>query len=329
MATGNECTCLFCRQPAQEVRGDIDHGTEIECRRCTRYSVSDVLRSIYGRKDGPAIKGSHLISGMIWHGRAPLGYWSCPHFVTEQDFKRLAADAPSRIPDRARVLLESIVRKTQFLGQQVSMDNETWIVISFAKNWAEFYYLYRYIRDLGWVEGDPSPSGGASLTVTPKGFEEIDSARCSNLDSDRAFVAMWFPKDKTLDPAFFEGMKPAVEAAGFQPTRIDLEQHNEDINDRVKAEIRRSRFVVADFTGHRNGVYFEAGFALGLGLPVIWLCRKDHFAKAHFDTNHYNHIVWEKPEEIRTALEDRIIGTIGIGPHKANVTKLNSRPPSK
>ena len=32
------------------------------------------------------------------------------------------------------------------------------------------------------------------------------------------------------------------------------------------AEIRRSRFVVADYTGQVNGVYFEAGFALGLGL---------------------------------------------------------------
>jgi hypothetical protein len=41
------------------------------------------------------------------------------------------------------------------------------------------------------------------------------------------------------------------------------------------AEIRRSRFVVADYTGQRNGVYFEAGFGLGLGLVVIPTCRAD------------------------------------------------------
>ena len=48
--------------------------------------------------------------------------------------------------------------------------------------------------------------------------------------------------------------------------------------DRILAEIRKSKFVVADFTscgeciacdkcehiGARGGVYFEAGFALGL-----------------------------------------------------------------
>jgi hypothetical protein len=32
------------------------------------------------------------------------------------------------------------------------------------------------------------------------------------------------------------------------------------------AEIQKSRFVVADYTGQRNGVYFEVGFAVGLGL---------------------------------------------------------------
>ena len=89
---------------------------------------------------------------------------------------------------------------------------------------------------------------------------------------------MWF--DPTLNPAWENGICPALKAAGFDPIRIDLEQHNDDINDRVRAEIRRSRFVVADFTGHRNGVYFEAGFALGLGLPVVWLCRRDELTKS-------------------------------------------------
>jgi hypothetical protein len=75
--------------------------------------------------------------------------------------------------------------------------------------------------------------------------------------------------------------------------------------------------LVADCTGHRNGVYFEAGFAMGLGLPVIWLCRRGEFGKTHFDANHYRYTLWEKPDEIRKPLEDRIIGTIGMGPLKA------------
>jgi len=33
--------------------------------------------------------------------------------------------------------------------------------------------------------------------------------------------------------------------------------------------------MICDLTGYRGGVYFEAGFAYGLGLEVIYTCRKD------------------------------------------------------
>ena len=68
--------------------------------------------------------------------------------------------------------------------------------------------------------------------------------------------------------------------------------------------------MVADFTGQRAGVYYEAGFATGLGRPVIWCCRKDEIDKLHFDTNHKNHIDWETPEELRDRLYRRIRATI-------------------
>ena len=96
------------------------------------------------------------------------------------------------------------------------------------------------------------------------------------------------------------------------------------------AEIRRSRFVVADFSCPitevsgkteplaRRGVYYEAGFAQGLGLPVIWTCRKDvlDLDLVHFDTRQYAHIAWETSGELRDKLSKRISATLGDGPHK-------------
>ena len=100
--------------------------------------------------------------------------------------------------------------------------------------------------------------------------------------------------------------------------RIDRKEHSNKIDDEIIAEIRRSRFVVADFTCEREkvrgGVYYEAGFALGLGLPVIWTCRKDCLDYLHFDTRQYNHIVWETPEELYARLKARIGAFIGDGP---------------
>ena len=67
--------------------------------------------------------------------------------------------------------------------------------------------------------------------------------------------------------------------------------------------------VVADFTGGRGGVYYEAGYAQGLGIPVVWTCRQDYFDKegVHFDTQQYNHIVWDDPADLREKLKNRLM----------------------
>lgn len=110
-------------------------------------------------------------------------------------------------------------------------------------------------------------------------------------------------------------IEPAIRNAGYDPKRIDQHEHVNRIDDEIVAMIRRSRFVVADFTGQRGGVYFESGFALGLGLRVIWLCREDQLNDVHFDTRQYNFLVW-KPDEyayLAKRLQNRIEATLGRG----------------
>ena len=63
-----------------------------------------------------------------------------------------------------------------------------------------------------------------------------------------------------------------------------------------------------------GGVYFEAGFALGLNLPVIWTCRKDDMADLHFGIRQYNTIDWDSPENLALRLQRRIEATLGKGP---------------
>ena len=77
-----------------------------------------------------------------------------------------------------------------------------------------------------------------------------------------------------------EGLRRGIEDAGYQALRIDKKEDVVKIDDEIISEIRRSRFLVADFTqgndGARGGVYFEAGFALGLGIPVIFCLPNGH-----------------------------------------------------
>jgi nucleoside 2-deoxyribosyltransferase len=91
-------------------------------------------------------------------------------------------------------------------------------------------------------------------------------------------------------------------------------EHVNRIDDEIIGRIRSSRFIVADFTGHRAGVYFEAGMMLGLGRTVIWMCKDDDLANAHFDTRQYNFINYKSVEEARKRLYDRIMAIEGAGP---------------
>ena len=164
-----------------------------------------------------------------------------------------------------------------------------------------------------WIE---IKRGICNLTFT--GYSRLSELAERDTMSSRAFVAMWF--DISMDDLWERGIEPGIKDAGYDAVRIDREEHVNKIDDEIIAEIRRSRFVVADFThgreGARGGVYYEAGFAHGMNIPVIFSCREDILGDIHFDTRQYNHIVWEKPEELREQLANRIAAVIGDGPNK-------------
>ena len=152
------------------------------------------------------------------------------------------------------------------------------------------------------------------VSLTPRGIMQAEEWGRSYTASTQGFVAMWF--DEQMQSAWQEGFYRAIGEAGYVPRRIDSKEHINKIGDEIIAEIRRSRFVVADFTGQRGGVYYEAGYASGRDIPVVWTCRKDALGDLHFDIRQYNCIDWETPEELARRLKVRIEAVIGEGPRK-------------
>lgn len=174
----------------------------------------------------------------------------------------------------------------------------------------EVGFIAKYMEELGWLKDDQMQS--AHFQVTGKGFEKAEELKSKRIKSEQAFVAMWF--DDALNDIYKSGLCLGITTAGYKPLRIDNAEHNNKICDQIIAEIRRSRFVVADFTGHRGGVYYEAGFASGFGLDVIYTCRRNDLQNLHFDVRQYNMIDWESAEELAERLGSRISATIGDGP---------------
>jgi len=69
-------------------------------------------------------------------------------------------------------------------------------------------------------------------------------------------------------------------------------------------------FKTSYITDENHGVYWEAGYAEGLGRPVIYTCEKTYFekVKTHFDTNHHLTVIWEE-DKINEAL-DKLKATV-------------------
>lgn len=145
-----------------------------------------------------------------------------------------------------------------------------------------------------------------SIMIEEKGWEFIEKI-LKKENSTKAFIAMWF--DSSMDAAALK-IEKAVRDLGFDPIRIDRKEFNNEISGEILYEIKQCKFLIADVTKQRQGVYFEAGYALGQGIPVIWSCKKDDLNNIHFDTRQYNHIIWETEEDLSLQLSNRIKGTI-------------------
>jgi nucleoside 2-deoxyribosyltransferase len=205
------------------------------------------------------------------------------------------------------------------LLEPTEVNSLEWLAIAAASNGTEAHWLLESaLVGSGYLEEGRSfiydGRGYPSLIITPSGWQEIERLKQVNIASSIGFVAMSF-RDEFI-PFYDQGIAQGIAAAGYESRRVDRTEHNNRIDDEIIASIKQSRFLVADFTLNRGGIYFEAGLALGLGLPVIWLVREDQIGEVHFDNRQYNFIMWKDGEwdDFAKRLRFRIESTIGRGP---------------
>ncbi len=188
--------------------------------------------------------------------------------------------------------------------------------MAWALNNNEFRELLNYLYSVKYLVDSGSTIGTSRVKIAPEGWAYLDKIKRVNQQSTQGFVAMWFSED--MRNVYEQAISVGIRNAGYIPHRVDLGEFNDKIDDEIIAQIRRSRFVLADFTGHRGGVYYEAGFAKGLGLEVIWSCRDDHLNDLHFDIRQYNCIIWNQNnlDKFSKKIMNRIEAVLGQGTYK-------------
>ena len=128
-------------------------------------------------------------------------------------------------------------------------------------------------------------------------WNQYEAKKRGEFDGNYCFLAMQF-NVPALDCFVERVVKPTVNGMGYD--LVDMNKKRAGIIDNImRNRIRDAKFVIADLTHDNNGAYWEAGYAEGLGKPVIYICEKEKFdeKKTHFDTNHCTTVTWSRDDD--------------------------------
>lgn len=301
--------CVLCNQPLNELRQDND--SEIyycECNTCGRYISASTIDDTKFSGLPPDEKA------MISAYTRELSEYNAPppelHTLDHQNQieKIIERYKKKSVREKLESLLLFIEKKSGFFRETIDIDFSIDYPISYSKNKAEARNICELGKDHGFLLMTEDTGDYQNVELLWNGYLQVEKIKESGPFSKKCFVAM--PCSDELTEIYENGIKRAIEESGYDPIFIEKEEHNEKICDLIIAEIRACKFLIADVTGQRQNVYYEAGYAQGLNRHVIWTCRQNDFNNVHFDTQQYNHIVWEDAEDLKKRLLNRIKATI-------------------
>jgi hypothetical protein len=294
--------CILCKQSAKLAQNA--ETMPFDCPRCGRfYATSEFSDDVAGGDSAlPALSAATRRASD--RGR--------PLTLTTKTYSALRDEHRwTSVQEKARMILEWIRARSSYFTQAAEIDPSLDYPLFDAVSGEECRALLEHLSARRLITtGEYIEATGWQLTMA--GWDFIEPLTRGGIPG-RCFVAMAFAPE--LDAAYLQGIKAAIIEAGYEPVCMKERLTNDNVCDVILAEIRKAQFIVADFTMQKGGVYFEAGFAKALGKELFWLCRDDDFDNLHFDTNHYGHIKWTQPADLRRQLTARIVGELGQGPH--------------
>ena len=257
--------CFICNNQHQDFV-DITHSLCAEgaqtCPQCGHFEF--VGESLIAYTEHTKTENTNLTVNLVgWiHDQNRQGI--VPAEITTQILEILKTQPRPLLVKRAERLLSELVRREDCLCSSWIIHRELWVTgATYSKNLDETRLLIDILMRKGWIGFREATTLQeiSSHYIGTEGYIAYEGLTPSLAGSDKGFVAMSF--DEELKTVYTEGIQPAISSAGYDAIRIDQKEDIGKIDDAIIANINSSRFIVADFTGHKGGVYFEAGYAMG------------------------------------------------------------------
>ncbi len=258
-------------------------------------------------------RNKYILKGLLINNKFPFQVGI--QYFNNEKLEQIINEA--QIPRTPKSKLDSILLylndHQDYTGAVIDLkkddDWECFLNKLYFKKHEEYWFYLSTLHELNLISFmDVSSKDGndaIDIRLTYQGLEYIISLQEGGENSKYCFIAMSFSETAT---GIRNVIKKVVKETGYEPLIVDEVHYDSEltINDAIIKFIKESKFVIADFTDQKHGVYFEAGFALGLRRPVIYTCSKTDFENTHFDTNHYPHIVYGDLNELEIKLTNKI-----------------------
>jgi hypothetical protein len=295
------------------------------CKRCGEYRLDNQMRCILpdllNNSQKTAILG-HWIRTKYEQVSRNRYSTTEPIILTQKLIDDILKNPPPTLAEQADNIIRWLGSKAH--GECTNFKLQEQLYIAGSATQDEFEVAIDYLIRTGLVKGKiVQTSGGIEgieVALSFEGWQYYEKLKRGTTESRKAFMAMEYG-DERLDKIVEEVLKLAVKQTGFDLFKLVDRPKAGPIDDRLRVEIQTSRFLIADLTHENSGAYWEAGYAEGLGKPVIYTCEKKKFEeqKTHFDTNHHLTIPWDEknPEETAEKLKATIRATL---PEQAKLT---------
>lgn len=270
----------------------------VNCSNCGEFIITDMAQIEALNKIGNAeikkARASHSI-----RRRAASGQ-QVKINVRDLDIF-LETELPS-IKEQADNFLSSFAQKAKEPGKILEIKStEEWIGVTGCASKSGVNAILVHLIDKRHLLR-PHTDTRNEFCITVEGWVYYEELQKKAKDSTIAFMAMKFG-DSELDQIVDTVFRPAVAQTGFRLQKLNDEQRAGLIDDQLRVQIRRSRIMIADLSHGNKGAYWEAGFAEGLGIPVIYTCKESEFGnQSHFDTNHHLTVMWN-PKNLEQAAQ--------------------------
>ncbi|AIQ60828.1 hypothetical protein [Paenibacillus borealis] len=286
--------CLFCDQIVPiTAEGDYDRYADCSCSPGGFYNLlRDSYETILSFSQQQKREMLYLVSAYIREKT------DCGERVTlsagDLDSIVNSPAIPVTLEDKGNRLLQYLYRHSEGPGEPVVIQPlSSSYNLTYSPNLQELVYLIEKLRSEELLIRE-----GMTFKLTAQGWGE--AAAITGGKKIKQCVVL-LPNEEELRTEWLEKLLPKIEQYGYLP-RV-LAQASEEYS---LTPIADSKLIIADVTGQSPAVYFAAGYALGLNIPVVWTVKSEDADKLWVHLQEIRPLVWDTAEDLVILLQQKL-----------------------